>query len=111
VATVVGARVVSSSSETFVLDAGAKALTKDRAEYLGGFGLMPDYPDAVVERLYDYHAVVRAPSGGSRPAVGELVAVVPNHVCPVVDLVDSFVVLDADGSWQRWPVDARGKSG
>jgi D-serine deaminase-like pyridoxal phosphate-dependent protein len=38
------------------------------------------------------------------------VAVVPNHVCPVVDLFDSFTVVAADGSTEDWPVDARGRN-
>jgi D-serine deaminase-like pyridoxal phosphate-dependent protein len=40
-----------------------------------------------------------------------VVAVIPNHVCPVVDLFDRLVVVDADGSTDDWPVDARGRSG
>jgi D-serine deaminase-like pyridoxal phosphate-dependent protein len=110
-ATVVASTVVSVSDDSIVLDAGAKALTKDRAEELEGFGYLPRYPDALVERLYDYHAVVRFPRGGARPVVGERIAVVPNHVCPVIDLVDSFAVVQPDGGWERWPVDARGRSG
>jgi D-serine deaminase-like pyridoxal phosphate-dependent protein len=35
---------------------------------------------------------------------------VPNHVCPVIDLYDAFWVVGADGSTERWPVDARGRS-
>ena len=47
--------------------------------------------DGVIERVSDYHGQVRFPSGAARPAVGEQVAVVPNHACPVIDLYDSFV--------------------
>jgi D-serine deaminase-like pyridoxal phosphate-dependent protein len=109
-ATVVASTVVSASADRVVLDAGAKALTKDRAEWLDGFGLLAAYPEAVVERLYDYHAVVRIPPGVRGPRLGEVVAVVPNHVCPVVDLVSSFVAVGY-GRTEHWPVDARGRSG
>jgi D-serine deaminase-like pyridoxal phosphate-dependent protein len=47
----------------------------------------------------------------SRPKLGEVVSIVPNHICPVIDLVDTFVVVAADGRTEVWPVDARGRSG
>jgi len=112
IALVVAATVVSSSvAGQFVIDSGAKSLTKDRAPFLAGFGSIPGYPGAVIERLYDYHAAVTIPSGASAPALGEVVAVIPNHVCPVVDLFDTFVATRAGAIVGTWPVDARGRSG
>lgn len=110
-AVAVAATVVSAQPDRLVLDAGAKALTKDRADWLDGFGAIVGYPGLVIERLSDYHAVVSGPPGVPRPALGEIVAVIPNHVCPVVDLVDRVVVVAADGGTEEWPVDARGRSG
>jgi D-serine deaminase-like pyridoxal phosphate-dependent protein len=107
----VAATVVSVHADRIVLDAGAKALTKDKADWLEGYGVMPAYPSLVIERVNDYHGIVRVPPGVARPAIGEIVAVVPNHVCPVVDLFDSFHVVAADGTSEIWPVDARGRSG
>ena len=110
-AAVVAATVVSVHPDRLVLDAGAKALTKDRADWLEGFGAIPAYPGLVIEKVNDYHGLVRVPPGVARPAIGEVVAVVPNHVCPVVDLFSSFHVVAPDGSSEIWPVDARGRSG
>jgi D-serine deaminase-like pyridoxal phosphate-dependent protein len=110
VAAVVAATVVSVAADRFVLDAGAKSLTKDRAEWVEGYGALPAYPQAVIERLSDYHGVVRVPPESDGPRIGEVVAVVPNHICPVIDLFDAFWVVAADGSSERWPVDARGRS-
>ena len=53
-----------------VIDAGAKALTKDRAPFLTGFGALPAYPDAVIERVNDYHGVVTVPAGLPAPHLG-----------------------------------------
>jgi D-serine deaminase-like pyridoxal phosphate-dependent protein len=112
VAIAVAATVVSTAVEgQVVIDAGAKTLTKDVAAYLVGHGALPAYPDAVLERVSDYHGVVRIPFGTPLPAVGEIVAVVPNHVCPVIDLRDSFVATRAGRIVDTWPVDARGRSG
>lgn len=110
IAAVVAATVVSAHADRVVIDAGAKALTKDRADWLEGHGHLPAYPEAIVERLSDYHGVVRIPPGSPRPARGERVAVVPNHVCPVIDLVSTFVAVLPDGRVEHWPVDARGRS-
>ena len=111
VAAVVAATVVSSAADRVVLDAGAKALTKDRPDWLEGFGRIESHPGAVIERLSDYHGVVRVPPMTARLAIGDVVAVVPNHICPVIDLVSTFTVVGPDGRTERWPVDARGRSG
>jgi D-serine deaminase-like pyridoxal phosphate-dependent protein len=110
-AVAVAATVVSVFDERIVIDAGAKSLTKDRADWVEGYGAIAGFPDLVIDRVNDYHGVVLAPAGVSRPALGDVVAVVPNHVCPVIDLVDSFVAVAAGGSAEVWPVDARGRSG
>ena len=94
-----------------VIDAGAKTLTKDVAAYLHGHGILPAYPDVIVERVSDYHGVLRAGTDGRLPRLGEVVAVIPNHVCPVIDLRDSFVATRAGTVVGTWPVDARGRSG
>ncbi len=108
----VAATVVSTTVPgQVILDAGAKCLTKDLPPYLDGHGLLPAYPEAFIERLYDYHGATRIPDGQAAPALGEIVAIVPNHVCPVVDLFDSFVAVRGGEIVGRWPVDARGRSG
>jgi D-serine deaminase-like pyridoxal phosphate-dependent protein len=111
IALVVAATVISTSVPCqVVLDAGAKALTKDRAPYLEGFGSIPAYPALVIERLFDYHAAVTIPPDATAPRLGEVVAIVPNHVCPAVDQFDDFVVVRGGEVIGRWPVDARGRS-
>ncbi|HET9681480.1 MAG TPA: alanine racemase, partial [Candidatus Limnocylindrales bacterium] len=108
----VAATVVSDAVPgQVVLDAGAKTLTKDQAPYLRGYGALPAYPEAVIERLSDYHGVLRIPPGSVAPRVGEVVAIVPNHVCPVVDLFDSFVAVRGREVLGQLPVDARGRRG
>ena len=112
IAIAVAATVVSRAVDgQVVIDAGAKTLTKDVAPYLTGHGVIPAFPDAVIERVTDYHGIVRIPDGTPRPALGAVVAVVPNHVCPVVDLRDAFVATRAGKVVGTWPVAARGRSG
>ena len=57
----VAATVVSAAVDgQVVIDAGAKTLTKDVAPYLAGHGAIPAYPEAVIERVSDYHGVVES---------------------------------------------------
>ena len=111
VALVVASTVVSSGGGRFVLDAGSKALSAERAEYVRGHGAVPDDggpgAGAVVTRLSEHHST--AETGGPLPEVGDVVAVVPNHVCPVVDHFDRYVVVRHGEVAGTWPVDARGR--
>ena len=107
----VAATVVSAFDDRLILDAGAKMLTKDVASWLTGHGAIVGFPDLVIEKVNDYHGIVAVPAGAARPALGTVVAVIPNHVCPVIDLVDAVVAVESDGSTAEWPVDARGRSG
>lgn len=110
-AAAVAATVVSVFDDRLVVNAGAKALTKDRADWLSGYGGIVGYPELVIDRLADYHGVVLTPPGARRPSLGDVVAIIPNHICPVMDLVDDFLTVAADGTTEVWPVDARGRSG
>lgn len=106
------ATVVSTSVHgQFVIDAGAKTLAKDLPSFLDGYGAVAGTQNLTVERTYDYHGVVRLPDGAAPPPVGSQVAILPNHVCPVVNLADTLVVVRDGEIVDRWPVDARARNG
>lgn len=86
---VVVSTVIHVSDDRFVIDAGAKALSKDRAPWLESYGHIVGHGHAVIDRLNDNHGMVE---GGS-VVVGERVMVVPNHICPVVNLFDELVIV------------------
>ena len=110
-ALLVASTVVShGAANGFVVDAGAKILAKDLAPYLAGHGTIVGCPEAVIERVNDHHGVVSLPDGVARPAIGDVVWIAPNHVCPVVNLVDELVVARDGRIVDRWPVDARGRN-
>ena len=104
------ATVVSTPApDRFVLDAGAKVLGYDRPAWTPGHGLLPAFPQATVTGLWEHHAVA-VTGAGPRPAVGDRVVVIPNHVCTVVNLVDELHVVRDGQVAERWPVDARGRN-
>lgn len=105
--------VVSNAvSGKVVLDAGSKTLTSDRAvddPLHGGFGHVVEYPEAKVVRLSEEHGEVDIRWCEHRPQLGQRVHVIPNHICPCVNLQDSAWLATADGSLEALPIDARGK--
>lgn len=106
VALTVRATVISDAvPNQVVLDAGAKLLGMDRPGFVTTYGILPAYPGARLARLWEHHAVLETSEGVDRPALGEQVDVVPNHVCATVNLVDDLFV----GS-EVWKVAARGRN-
>jgi D-serine deaminase-like pyridoxal phosphate-dependent protein len=110
-ALLVHATVVSRPTESrAILDSGSKTLSSDLiprgAE--AGYGLLMDYPDAIIERLSEEHAMVDLSRSERKPALGERVRILPNHVCVVTNLHDEVVVSRNGMAEGVWPVAARG---
>lgn len=108
VAVSVIATVVSTGPGRFVVDAGSKALSTDKPDWLSGYGSIPALGGAPVTRVSEHHGVVETTS--VPPAVGEPVLVLPNHVCTVVNLFDEYVVTQDGEEVDRWRVAARGRN-
>lgn len=90
-----------------ILDAGSKTLTSD-AGGLDGYGLLLEYPNARIHKFAEEHGFLDLSDCDPRPAVGEIVRVVPNHVCVVVNMVDQLVMVRGDTIVDVLPVAARG---
>ncbi|MGV3707200.1 MAG: alanine racemase [Gemmatimonas sp.] len=107
----VAATVVSTSVPgQAVIDAGAKALGREPARAdTEGFGALLDQPDVVVTRMSEEHGILDLSKTNWRPRVGDVVRVVPNHVCIVVHLFDEIVGVRGQSVETRWPVAARGR--
>lgn len=93
-----------------VLDAGTKTLTSDRngPRPDSGHGCIVQYPAAKIVRLSEEHGEVDVSQCEKRPKLGERVEVIPNHICPCVNLHDA-VWLKTGTELHRLPVDARGR--
>lgn len=104
------ATVVSRAGpERGILDAGSKTLTADTGGLNAGFGLILDYPDAAIAAQAEEHGFLDLSRCAAKPQVGEVVRIVPNHVCPVVNLVDELVTVRGGKITGTLPVAARGK--
>jgi D-serine deaminase-like pyridoxal phosphate-dependent protein len=102
-------RVVSRRNGQVVLDAGSKTIGADRAAYATGYGRLLDHVDARIVQLSEHHAVVSGPAGFDLRH-GDLVRLVPNHVCTAVNLADHLTPVQDGLASDQWPVDARGRN-
>jgi D-serine deaminase-like pyridoxal phosphate-dependent protein len=104
------ATVVSRAApERGILDSGAKTLTADHGNLNDGFGLILEYPQAKIHAFAEEHGFLDLARSNARPKVGEVVRVVPNHVCVVVNMVDRLIAVRGDAVVDVLPVAARGK--
>ena len=105
----VRATVVSRPTEDrAIIDAGSKVLTREQY-YVKDFGRLIEYPDAAVANLSEEHGMVDLSRSATKPKVGEVINVVPNHCCVVSNMVDEVYGLRGDQVEVVWPVAARGK--
>ncbi len=106
------ATVVSTAVDgQAVIDAGCKALGREpvRGAPREGFAALLDRPEVTVERMSEEHGILDLTRTTWRPRVGDVVRLVPNHVCIVVHLNDSIYGVRRDVVEARWPVSARGR--
>jgi len=108
--TVLATVVSTSIPGQAVIDAGTKALGREPMnEATDGFGQLLDRPDIVVSRMSEEHGILDLGSSGWRPVVGDVVRVVPNHVCVAVHLQDVMYGVRGERLERSWPIAARGR--
>lgn len=110
----VAARIVSHpAKDRFVMDAGAKTLALDQGAHgtkgVAGFGQVIGHPELTITRLSEEHGVIQI-TGPTGLRVGDIIEIIPNHSCPVVNLADHVIVVDDDGKKEVWKVAARGRT-
>jgi D-serine deaminase-like pyridoxal phosphate-dependent protein len=106
--------VVSRPREDLaVIDGGSKTFATDvqpDTEPLNvkGFGHVVGYPGASLERLTEEHGML-AVSGEHDLKVGDILRIIPNHVCSTVNLHDAVYLVGDGGVAEEVSVAARGK--
>jgi D-serine deaminase-like pyridoxal phosphate-dependent protein len=101
--------VVSRASDNRgILDAGSKTLTSDPGG-LEGYGLILEHPKAQISKMAEEHGFLELSECDKQPKIGDIVRVVPNHVCVVVNMFDQLVVVSDDRIVDVLSVEARGR--
>jgi D-serine deaminase-like pyridoxal phosphate-dependent protein len=93
-----------------IIDGGSKTFTSDRwISGPGGHGLIVEHPLAEFETMSEEHGHIRLAESGWEPKVGERVTVVPNHVCPCLNLHETIYYHRNGVVEGEWRVSARGR--
>lgn len=100
--------VSRAGAERGILDAGSKTLTTDNGG-LEGFGYIVEHPDAMIHKFSEEHGFLDLSDCQNKPEVGDVVRVIPNHVCVAVNMVDNLVAVKGNEVVDVIPVAARGK--
>lgn len=98
------------AADRIVVDAGSKVLTSDRMlvpDAPVSFGWVWGHDDWDFVRLSEEHGVIEIPPE-SEVRIGERLSIVPNHVCPTINLASFVTVVENGQVTGRWPVAARG---
>jgi D-serine deaminase-like pyridoxal phosphate-dependent protein len=93
--------------ERGILDAGSKTLTSDTGG-LDGFGRIVEHPSARIHKFSEEHGFLDLSKCNDKPSVGDIVRVIPNHVCVSVNMFEQLVAIRDGEISQVIPVAARG---
>ena len=100
--------VVSRAGENRgILDAGSKTLTSDTGG-LEGYGRIVEHPNAKIHKFAEEHGFLDLTHCNTKPDVGEIVRVIPNHVCVAVNMMDRLIAVRNGEIAGVIPVAARG---
>jgi len=107
VATVVSTAVPGRA----IIDAGSKTFSSD---LLGsgpksGYGYIVEAPDAPIIKLNEEHGHIDITQSRHNFQVGEVVTVIPNHVCTTVNMHDEILTMRKGEGTGCWKIAARGK--
>ncbi|WP_036719618.1 alanine racemase [Paenibacillus harenae] len=109
----VHATVVSRpSDDLIIIDGGSKTFATDVQPdqsplFLKGFGSIVGDPDAVLVRMNEEHGMIQVrPNSAYR--VGDVIRVIPNHICSTVNLHNFIYIKESAGVLRRMAVAARG---
>ena len=94
-----------------VIDGGSKTLTSDLCGPApnSGYGYVSEYPEARIAKLSEEHAQIDIRECPKPPQLGERVTVIPNHICPCVNLQDAVWWRDEASELHELTIDARGQ--
>jgi len=114
-ASVVATVVARPAPDRAVIDAGTKAVGADRNMIRvdrEGFGLVKGQPAWYFARASEEHGVLLrdAEPPGDDLAIGQRVEIVPNHICPTVNLYDTLTTYRGEVVEGTISVHARGRS-
>lgn len=111
--TVVSTIVGHPTEKRFIIDAGSKTLALDAGAHgkttVKGYGRIKGHGNLSITKLSEEHGIVEI-NGGSDLKIGDMIEIIPNHCCPVVNLSDKLHVFSNNTKIDEWIVEGRGNN-
>jgi D-serine deaminase-like pyridoxal phosphate-dependent protein len=105
---VVATVVARPTAERIIIDAGSKTLAQDIYKQ-GGHGYICDHPNLTIRSLSEEHGTIHV-EGKSDLRIGDVIHIIPNHICPAINLADQLYGFRNGDLEQVIPVQGRGKN-
>jgi len=112
-ATILATVISLPTPERVILDVGAKGITTQTRTKgftaTKGLGLIKGWPEVSIFGVFDEHAIIYNKEFHDSIKVGDKVEIIPNHICPVVNLHETAYIISGGEIIDEIPVDCRGK--
>lgn len=108
------ATVVSTPHPEYaVIDGGTKTFPTDiplrqPPLHAAGYAVVEGREDLCLSRMNEEHGIITSETGDTGLTVGDILTLIPLHVCTAVNQQNAVYLLEEDGSLTRQPVEARG---
>lgn len=112
-ATVLATVISKPTKGRTIMDAGAKALTKETRTggicNTNGMGVFLEHQEIRVTKLYDEHTIILDKEFCEMVEIGDKLRIIPVHICPVCNLYDEAYLVSGDEVVDVLEVAGRGK--
>lgn len=112
-ATILTTVISRPTPERVITDVGAKGITAQTRSKgfcaTRGLGLIKGWPEVEIFDVYDEHAIIYNKAFRDGVRVGDKVEIIPNHICPVVNLHETAYLVTDGEVVEEIPVACRGK--
>lgn len=107
-ATILLSVISKPTKKRVVFDGGAKALTmQKRTQGITenkGLGIIKDSGGETLDGMYDEHSIVNSEYINENLKVGDKVEIIPNHICPVVNLYRKMYLVSQGKMLGTYPI-------
>jgi D-serine deaminase-like pyridoxal phosphate-dependent protein len=105
------AKARSAVPKCMIIDGGSKTFSFDRPVGTNTitFGHMLETSDSLFSQMNEEHGFIDIRDTGRKFAIGDRVRIIPNHICPAVNLHEQIYGIRNGKVEQVWQVEGRGK--
>ncbi|MCT4584614.1 MAG: alanine racemase [Peptostreptococcaceae bacterium] len=112
-ATILTTVISLPTKDRIITDVGAKGITAQSRNQgfcsTKGLGIIKGYKDIYIDDVFDEHGIIYNKKLRDELKVGDILEIIPNHICPVVNLHETVYLISNGEVLEEIKVDCRGK--